>query len=119
MAIETVRLSQQGKDQLVKLKRLTGVKQWNYLCRWALTASLSDPSLPLVRDVVTDSNVEMTWKTFAGDNGDVYAALVAQRAALEGRDEYAVFTSHLHRGIGELAGQAPKGIEELVAISVS
>lgn len=112
MSIETVRLSQQGKDHLVKLKRLTGVKQWNILCRWALATSLSDASLPLVRDVVTDSNVEMSWKTFAGENGDVFAGLIAQRAQLEGRDEHAVFTSHLHRGIGELAGRGPKGIEE-------
>ena len=64
MSIETVRISQRGKDQLVKLKRITGIRNWNVLCRWALATSLADPTVPLVRDVKTDSNIEMTWRTF-------------------------------------------------------
>lgn len=34
---ETIRLSQQDKDRLVRLKRATGIKHWNVLCRWAIT----------------------------------------------------------------------------------
>ena len=44
MSLETVRLSQRGKEQLIKLKRVTGIKQWNVLCRWALCVSLADPT---------------------------------------------------------------------------
>ena len=35
MAIEHIRLSQHAKDQLIKLKRVTGIDHWNELCRWA------------------------------------------------------------------------------------
>ncbi|MGH9941519.1 MAG: DndE family protein [Pyrinomonadaceae bacterium] len=33
MAIEHIRLSQQAKEQLIKLKRTTGIQHWNVLCR--------------------------------------------------------------------------------------
>ncbi|MFF3947149.1 DNA sulfur modification protein DndE [Streptomyces sp. NPDC001902] len=109
MSLETVRLSQPAKDRLVRLKRTTGIAQWNVLCRWALLLSLQDPSTPLVRDIVTDSNVEMTWKTFTGAHGDLYLALLKQRCLQDGEeptDENAAraLTVHLHRGIGYLGG---------------
>lgn len=108
-----VRLSDQGKDQLIRLKRITGIKNWNVLCRWALCLSLADQSPPLVREVQTDSNVEMSWRTFTGSAGAEYAALLNHR--LESTDEgftntYALFVAHLHRGIGQLAGTLETGI---------
>lgn len=120
MSLETVRISQQGKEQLIKLKRLTGIKQWNVLCRWALCTSLADPTPPLIRDVVTDSNIEMTWRTFAGQWSSTYAALVKQRSLLEEGSSSPecmrrTFASHLHRGIGALAGEGICGIERLMS----
>ena len=44
----SVRVNQQAKDQLIKLKRITGIKQWNVLCRWALCLSLAQFSHALV-----------------------------------------------------------------------
>ncbi|MFD6823866.1 DNA sulfur modification protein DndE [Streptomyces sp. NPDC060085] len=107
MSIDNVRLSQPARDRLVYLKRTTGITQWNVLCRWALLLSLKDTSTPLVKDIVTDSNVEMTWKTFAGQHGDLYLALLKQRCAADGEvatdDNVArILTVHLHRGIGYL-----------------
>ena len=121
MSLETIRLSQPARDQLVRLKRTTGIKHWNVLCRWALAMSLHDPSTPLVREIVTDSTVEMNWKTFAGAYGDVYLALLRQRCAADGNqlteDEVSrTLTIHLHRGIGYLAGNKEVAtIQELVA----
>jgi DNA sulfur modification protein DndE len=71
--------------------------------------SLKDPSTPLVKDVVTDSNVEMTWKTFAGQHGDIYLALLKQRCIADGiplteENVAQTLTVHLHRGIGYLGG---------------
>ncbi len=123
MSLETVRLSQQGKDQLIKLKRHTGIKQWNVLCRWALCTSLADPTVPLVREVITDSNVELTWRTFAGAHADVYRALITQRA-LEELGEVTEATirqtlvAHLHRGIGMLAGDSSRrSVESLLSMT--
>lgn len=123
MSLETVRLSQQGKDHLITLKRRTGIKQWNTLCRWALCVSLADPTPPLHRDIVTDSNVEMTWKTFAGSQGDVYLALLKHRCRADtGRADMTevgrTLTMHLHRGIGRLVGDPSlSAIEDLVTYS--
>ncbi|WP_438291212.1 DNA sulfur modification protein DndE [Streptomyces sp. HUAS TT7] len=107
MSLENIRLATPSKDRLVRLKRTTGITHWNVLCRWALALSLADASTPLVKDVVTDSNVEMSWKTFAGQHGDLYLALLKQRCVADGlepTDENVskTLTIHLARGIGYL-----------------
>ncbi|QDN93538.1 DNA sulfur modification protein DndE [Streptomyces sp. RLB3-6] len=125
MSVDIVRLSQPAKDRLVYLKRTTGVTQWNVLCRWALMLSLKDDSTPLVKDIVTDSNVEMSWKTFAGQHGDIYLALLKQRCVAAGEeptDENVarLLTVHLHRGIGYLgADKKMATIEGMVGAVVS
>lgn len=120
MSLETVRLSQSAKDQLSRLKRTTGIKHWNVLCRWALATSLNDESPPLIREVITDSNVEMTWKTFSGQYADVYLAVLKLRC-IQDRNEPTeenigrTLTVHIHRGIGYLAGRRDlKSITDLV-----
>lgn len=108
----SVRVSQQAKDQLIKLKRFTGIKQWNVLCRWALCVSLADPTPPLVRSVRADSNVEMSWKTFAGPLDTAFFALLSHRMAEmdEGFESLTdALTAHLHRGIGQLSGSMQNG----------
>ena len=120
----SVRVSQQAKDQLIKLKRITGIKQWNVLCRWGLCVSLADPSPPLVRSIRADSNVEMSWKTFAGPLDSSLAALLSHRLAKvdEGFDNEAdALVAHLHRGIGQLSGSMQSGddIADLMRLVVS
>jgi DNA sulfur modification protein DndE len=103
--IETVRISERGKQQLSNLKRKTGIQHWNILCRWALCTSLADKTVPPMEEIVTDSNVEMTWKTFAGGNEAIYEALIKQRLyedQLNQEDIYEWFKIHLHRGISFL-----------------
>ncbi|MFE3460107.1 DNA sulfur modification protein DndE [Nocardiopsis aegyptia] len=121
MSLETVRLSQAARDQLIRLKRTTGVPNWNVLCRWALATSLQDPSVPLVREVLTDSNVEMTWKTFAGNYAELYRALLVHRCVLDGQEPTdaalgRTLTVHLHRGVGYLAAnKGAGGIHQLLS----
>lgn len=109
MPLENIRLSQQARDQLVTLKRRTGITQWNTLCRWAFCRSLAEPAPPPRAKHPADSNVEMTWRTFAGPHGDLYWALLRQRCHDDGLslDEDTLaqqFRVHLHRGIGYLVG---------------
>ena len=109
MPIEHVRLSQQARDQLITLKRRTGIQQWNVLCRWALCRSLAEPAKPPAAKLALDSNVEMSWRTFGGDFGDVLWAMVRLRCHNDGlpMDEESLvqqFRLHLHRGVGYLVG---------------
>jgi DNA sulfur modification protein DndE len=105
--VEHIKLSQQAKEQLIKLKRVTGIKNWNVLCRWAFCVSLAEPTPPAKLKIPADSSVEMTWKVFGGEHADIYAALLRQRClddGLDATDEVLAtqFRLHLHRGIGYL-----------------
>jgi len=108
--VETVRISQQGRDQLIKLKRATGIEHWNIICRWALCVSLREPTVP-IRAISSPSEggVEISWKIFSGDLSDVLAALVFSRATKDRVDTTdptalaSYFRDHVHRGLGYLA----------------
>ena len=111
MPIEHIRLSQQAKDQLITLKRNTGIVNWNVLCRWAFCVSLAEPSPPPEANIPADSNVEMSWRVFAGVGIEgVYWALLVQRCEMNGlpREDGVLaeqFRLHLHRGISYLAAR--------------
>lgn len=124
MIVETVRISQQGRDQLIKLKRITGIQNWNILCRWALCTSLAEKSIPPQTKIITDSPIEIAWKTFTGEGmEEIYEALIKQRCTndkLELSKESLAeqFKLHLHRGLGYIATSAKlKNIGSLVCNS--
>lgn len=107
--IETVRISQVAKDQLITLKRRTGLRHWNELARWAFCRSIAEPSPPTTQHEVDEWGIEMSWKTFCGTSGDAYIAVLRVRCAQDGlqpTDEEMArqFRLHLHRGIGYLVG---------------
>ena len=107
MAIENIKLSQKERDNLIKLKRVTRIKNWNTLCRWAFCISLSDPEKPRKVKVVSDSSLEMKWKVFGGNHHQTYMALLIERCKQDGvelHDEelYNQFRLHLNRGINRL-----------------
>lgn len=103
--VTTVKVSTKGKDTLIKIKRNTGLEQWNEICRLALCASLANPAPPLEREKLPDSNIEMDWKTFAGQYQDELAALVKYKANADEVDNNNkemmgnYFRAHLERGI--------------------
>lgn len=108
--IETVRVSQKAKDQLVTLKRNTGINNWNVLCRWAFCESLAEPTIPQDVEVAADSSVEMTWKVFGGKYSELLLALLKVRCKNDGVgcDDQCLnqqFKLHLHRGISYLVAK--------------
>ena len=111
--VPTVRISQLGRDQLVKMKRTTGLKQWNVLCRWALCASLRDETAPAEHHIGADTALEIDWRTFAGEFDALYLALLKQRCEHDGIEQTAESLQrqlrlHLHRGIAYLAAAPGK-----------
>lgn len=123
--ITTVRVSQQAKEQLIALKRRTGIAHNNVLCRWALVRSLVEEASPPSTEIVTDSNIEIDWRTFGGSEADIYLGLLIQRARQEKEvvDKDSIeeqLRRHLHRGIGYLYGERSlKSIEDLVEFAVT
>jgi len=120
MPFDYIRVSEKAKDQLVKLKRSTGIQHWNVLCRWAFCTSLAEPTIPSPTKIPADSSVEMTWKVFGGSYEEIYLALLRQRCQQDGlgiTDEVlsTQFRLHLHRGIAYLAAEKRlKTIADLV-----
>jgi DNA sulfur modification protein DndE len=109
MTLEHIRLTQTARDQLITLKRRTGIAHWNVLCMWAFCRSLAEPAVPPAVRLALDSNVEMTWRVFAGNQGDELWALLRYRCHQDGLsldDETLAqqFRLHLHRGVGYLVG---------------
>lgn len=121
--IETVRVSPAARDQLITLKRRTGLTHWNELCRWALCRSLAEPTSPADVPIHVDDGVEMSWRTFAGPHGDLFLGLLRQRCGQDGlpTDDTTVaryFRLHLHRGIGYLFGDGEvNSIEGLMRLA--
>lgn len=117
--VEHIRLSKQARDQLITLKRSTGIKNWNTLCRWAFCMSLSEPTMPPLGKPSAEQGVEMTWAVFAGENSDVLSALLKLRCHKDGlpADESTwsnYLRAHIHRGLGFLS--AEKRIRSIVSL---
>lgn len=107
--IESIRLSEKAKLQLITMKRRTGITNWNVICRWAFCLSMQEKSIPPDEVIPTDSSVEMSWRTFAGQADQVYLGMLLVRAERDGvpieRQALAhYFRLHLHRGISYLTG---------------
>ncbi|MBD2250746.1 DNA sulfur modification protein DndE [Nostoc parmelioides] len=122
--IERIKLSQTAKDQLLKLRRITKIDQWNILCRWAFCRSLAETTPPSPVPIPQDSNVEMTWRVFGGEISDILLLALKQRCHNDGyptdKENLATqFRLHLHRGIGYLAGDPNiKKIEDLIELAI-
>ncbi len=122
--VDRIKLSQTARDQLLKLKRNTKIDQWNILCRWAFCRSLAEPTIRSPVPIITDSNVEMTWRVFGGEMSDILIIALKQRCHNDGLplDKETLanqFRLHLHRGIGYLAGDPNiKKIEDLIAVAL-
>jgi DNA sulfur modification protein DndE len=120
--VNNIKLSQTAKDQLVKLKRLTKIEQWNILCRWAFCRSLAETAPPSLVPIPADSNLEMSWRVFGGDIADILILALKQRCHQDGLGTAPEtlslqFRLHLHRGIGYLAGDPSlRKIEDLLGL---
>lgn len=120
MAIEHIRVSMQAREQLIRLKRHTGIEHWNVLCRWAFCRSLAEATPPTPVKIPADSNVEMSWRVFGGRHSDLYMALLRARclrdqAPLDDDTVALQFRLHLHRGIAYLAND--RDVRDIAALA--
>ena len=110
MICKQFKLSQPEKEKLIRIKSRTGIQNWNILCRWALCWSLKEESIPGGVDPQSDSNVEMSWITCAGDYHEIYEAIIRQRCSNDGLGDspetlLKYFRLHLNRGINHYSSR--------------
>ena len=110
---EIIRISEQGKRQMIQLKRTTKIEQWNTLSRWALCKSLQDPTALREIEIGRMSNIEMTWETFCGPFQSLVAGLLYHRMnsviseKTEFNDKTTLCIAHIHRGISSMSYEKP------------
>ena len=120
--VETVRLGADTKSYLSTLKKRTGIANWNTLCRWAFCLSVSDGSPVRDREDKGVGAVEMSWKTFAGEEDEIYRLLLVDRCQSEhgavDRDMLAkTLRQHIARGAARLVSNRElKSVGELLAL---
>jgi DNA sulfur modification protein DndE len=111
---DAVRISTRGREILIKLKRYTGIGQWNTLCRIAYCYSLAIATEPTQLPEKGDIALEIEWPTFAGPLKVELAALTlakAKAAAVAEQDVARYVRSHLERGLSAI--QNVRSITEL------
>ena len=120
MIVKHFKLSQPEKDRLIRIKARTGIQNWNVLCRWALCWSLNEDTIPGGVDPQADSNVEMSWLTFAGEDHEIYEELIRVRCLNDGLGDdpnilLKYFRLHLNRGINHYSSRdVLKSIHDLL-----
>ncbi|MDR6496386.1 DNA sulfur modification protein DndE [Paraburkholderia terricola] len=108
--IERVKLTAAAKNQLVALKRRTGIEHNNVLCRHALCLSLANPSIPPTENFNFSGGIEIDWRTFTGGNEGLYHNLLVVRllndhAPVSPEEIRVALLHHVHRGLSYLASR--------------
>lgn len=110
MQLDRIRLTASAKNQLISIKRKTGIEHYNTLCRHAFCLSLANPSVPPKESFNFNGGLEIDWRTFSGGQDSLYSNLLAIRMQRDGilvNDTSArdVLALHLHRGLSYLASR--------------
>ena len=114
---DAVRISARGREILIKLKRYTGIGQWNTLCRIAYCYSLAIATEPTQQPEKGDIALEIEWPTFAGPIKVELAGLTISRAGtaeVASQDIAKYVRGHLERGLSAI--QNVRSAEELVLL---
>lgn len=120
MIIDRIRLTAAAKNQLVALKRKTGIEHYNALCRHAFCLSLANPSVPPKEGFNFNGGIDIDWRTFTGGQDALYLNLLLFRLHIDNLpiDEIVarqMLTLHLHRGLSYLSSR--KEDDLLLALS--
>ncbi|WP_223497054.1 DNA sulfur modification protein DndE [Pseudomonas sp. A-RE-26] len=116
--IERVKLTANAKNQLITLKRKTGISHYNALCRHALCVSLANPSIPPEESLNFNGGLEIDWRTFTGGHEELYYNLIQVRLITDKElpDEEKVrstLSMHVHRGLSLLSAKNEADLLEL------
>lgn len=120
MVIDRIRLTAAAKNQLIALKRKTGMEHYNALCRHAFCLSLANPSVPPREAFNFNGGIDIDWRTFTGGHEVLYLNLLLQRMYVDDLpfDEVIarqILAQHLHRGLSYLSSR--KEDDLLLALS--
>ncbi|ERS10106.1 hypothetical protein Q673_15415 [Marinobacter sp. EN3] len=103
--IDRIRLTATAKNQLITLKRKTGLQHYNSFCRHALCLSLANSSEIPPENLNFSGGLEIDWSTISGDTSSVLINLIytAHKEQVISEEQLKTeITQHIHRGLSYL-----------------
>ena len=121
--IDILRTSMNVKNSLTRIKSITGISNWNILCRWAFCLSVKQTSLPREVEEKLDG-IEIDYDTLVGRNKFIYTQLlinnlVSHKEEINKKNLTKYLNAHVNRGVNIIYTNKLKDISGLMALTNS
>ena len=119
--IDLLRTSANVRNSLTRIKTITGISNWNILCRWAFCLSLKQTSLPREVDEKLDG-IEIDYDTLVGKNKSIYTQLlinnlITHKVEIDKKNLTKYLYAHVNRGVNIIYTNKLKDISGLFKLT--
>jgi len=119
--IDLLRTSASVRNSLTRIKTITGIPNWNIICRWAFCLSLKQTSLPREVDEKLDG-IEIDYDTLVGKNKSIYTQLLINNLAshkveIDKKNLTKYLYAHVNRGVNIIYTNKLKDISGLFKLT--
>ena len=119
--IDLLRTSASVRNSLTRIKTITGIPNWNIICRWAFCLSLKQTSLPREVDEKLDG-IEINYDTLVGKNKSIYTQLLINNLAshkveIDKKNLTKYLYAHVNRGVNIIYTNKIKDISGLMSLT--
>jgi DNA sulfur modification protein DndE len=115
--IDLLRTSANVRNSLTRIKTITGIPNWNIICRWAFCLSLKQTSLPREVDEKLDG-IEIDYDILVGKNKSIYTQLlinnlISHKVEIDRKNLTKYLYAHVNRGVNIIYTNKLKDISGL------
>jgi len=119
--IDLLRTSVNVRNSLTRIKTITGIPNWNIICRWAFCLSLKQTSLPREVDEKLDG-IEIDYDTLVGKNKSIYTQLlinnlISHKVEIDKKNLTKYLYAHVNRGVNIIYTNKLKNISGLFKLT--
>jgi len=119
--IDLLRTSASVRNSLTRIKTITGIPNWNIICRWAFCLSLKQTSLPREVDEKLDG-IEIDYDTLVGKNKSIYTQLlinnlISHKVEIDKKNLTKYLYAHVNRGVNIIYTNKIKDISGLMSLT--
>ena len=119
--IDLLRTSVNVRNSLTRIKTITGIPNWNIICRWAFCLSLKQTSLPREVDEKLDG-IEIDYDTLVGKNKSIYTQLlinnlISHKVEIDKKNLTKYLYAHVNRGVNIIYANKLKDISGLMNLT--
>jgi DNA sulfur modification protein DndE len=119
--IDLLRTSANVRNSLTRIKTITGIPNWNIICRWAFCLSLKQTSLPREVDEKLDG-IEIDYDILVGKNKSIYTQLlinnlISHKVEIDKKNLTKYLYAHVNRGVNIIYTNKLKDISGLMNLT--